>query len=498
MPAIPTHNARQPRPVRASATRTPRPVRRPHASPDVSDPTGAFDDVDLTFPPYPPVWDGSDHVDITPEGDPESVQTLGRADPEVDTVIARYFGDVRRFALLSFAEEQALGRQIIRGQRRVRWALYTAPMALSTLRRLWPEGTQPARPVPGALPSRAGVTSAPRAAREDDPQALQQLEELAAQLRRLDAALPAGQPLASTARQVRHHTRARLWRAWLTTWESLRVPPQVMEAIRSALDAAWQADPEDPALHAAYHAWARAQDALDQAKAQMMQANLRLVIHIALRYRHRGVPCLDLIQEGNLGLIRAVDKFEPQRGWRFVTYAHWWIRQAISRAIDEQHRTIRLPSHVVERQHKLRAAATRLEERAGRAPRPEALSAALGWTPEDVEDLLRVTQPLVYLQQPLRDEGTALQDVLVDTQTPAPEELLAAEQVRRGVHACLGHLPAREAFILRLRYGLEACEPQSLQEIGEVLGISRERVRQLEQQAFAKLRQLPQTAALAE
>ena len=183
---------------------------------------------------------------------------------------------------------------------------------------------------------------------------------------------------------------------------------------------------------------------------------------------------------------------------RFVTYAHWWIRQAIRRAIDEQHRTIRLPSHVVERQHKLRAAAARLEEREGRAPRPEDLSAALGWAPEDVEDLLRVTQPLVHLQQPLRDEGTALQDVLVDTQTPAPEERLAAEQVRRGVHACLGHLPEREAFILRLRYGLEACEPQSLQEIGDVLGISRERVRQLEQQAFAKLRQLPQTAALAE
>jgi RNA polymerase primary sigma factor len=228
-----------------------------------------------------------------------------------------------------------------------------------------------------------------------------------------------------------------------------------------------------------------------------MQANLRLVIHIALRYRHRGVPFLDLIQEGNLGLMRAVDKFEPRRGWRFVTYAHWWIRQAMSRAIDEQHRTIRLPSHVVERQHKLLAAATRLEARDGRAPSPEDLSVTLGWTPQEVADLLRVTQPLVHFQQPLRDEGTALQDVLEDTQTPPPEEHLATEQVRRGVRACLGHLPEREAFILRLRYGLDACEPQSLQEIGDVLGLSRERVRQLEQQAFAKLRQLPQSAALA-
>ena len=477
MPALHPHHARQPRDGRASATRPTRPVRRPDASPDASAPTGSFDDVDLTFPPHPPAWDGSDHGDVTPEGDLGSAPTLGRADPAVDTVMAQYFGDVRRFALLSVAAEHALGRRIIRGQRRVRWALYTAPMALSTLRRLWPDGAPPAR---------AGATPAPRAAGQHDPQALRQLEALATQLRGLD-----------NAPRTHGHARARLWRAWLRTWETLRVSPQVTEAIRTALGAAWQGDPEDPALHAAYHAWARAQGALDQAKAQMMQANLRLVIHIALRYRYRGVPFLDLIQEGNLGLMRAVDKFEPRRGWRFATYAHWWIRQAISRALDEQHRTIRLPSHVVERHHTLHTAAAKLEERDGRAPRPEALSAALGWTPEDVEDLLRVTQPLIPLQQPIRADGTALQDLVEDTQTPSPEERLATEQVRRGVHACLGHLPEREAFILRLRYGLEACEPQSLQEIGDVLGLSRERVRQLEQQAFAKLRQLPQMAAFA-
>jgi RNA polymerase sigma factor (sigma-70 family) len=497
MPAIHTHNARQPHDVRASATRTTRPVRRSDASPDASDPTRAFDEGTMTFPPYAPAWDGSDHADVASESDPESARTLGWADPAVDTVIAQYFGDVRHFALLSFAEEQALGRRIIRGQRRVRWALYTAPMALPTLRRLWPEEAQPALPVPEDRPSRAGATSALWAAREHDPQALRQLEELAMQLRRLDDAPPAGLPLAPTAPRTHRHARARLWRAWLTTWDTLRVSLQVTEAIQSALETAWQAHPEDPALHAAYDAWAQAQGALDQAKAQMTQANLRLVIHIALRYRHRGVPFLDLIQEGNLGLMRAVDKFEPRRGLRFATYAHWWIRQAISRAIDEQHRTIRLPSHVVERQHKLHTVATRLEERQGRAPSLEALSAALDWTPQDVEDLLRVTQPLVRLQQPLRDESTALQDVLADTETPPPDILLATEQVRRGVHACLGHLPEREAFILRLRYGLEACEPQSLQEIGEVLGLSRERVRQLEQQAFARLRQLPQTAAFA-
>jgi RNA polymerase primary sigma factor len=183
---------------------------------------------------------------------------------------------------------------------------------------------------------------------------------------------------------------------------------------------------------------------------------------------------------------------------KFGTYAHWWIRQAISRAIGEQSRAIRLPSHVLERQSQLRAAATQLWARQGRRPSAEDLSAALGWTPPQVEALLIAVQPLAQLQQPLTDDGTALQEVVEDTQTPQPEVLVAAAQVRRGVGACLDHLTAREALIVRLRYGLDSDEPQTLQEIGDVLGLSRERVRQLEERAFAKLRQLPQSAELAE
>src|SRR4029453_379475 len=259
-----------------------------------------------------------------------------------------------------------------------------------------------------------------------------------------------------------------------------------------------QAQPTDPLLHTASRVWARAQGELDQAKAQMIQANLRLVIHSALRYRHRGVPLLDLIQEGNLGLLRAVDKFEPQRGVKFVTYAHWWIRQAISRALGEQARAIRLPGHVLERQSQLRAAATQLWARQSRRPSAQDLSAALGWTPQQVDALLRAVQPLAQLQQPITDDGTTAQEVMEDTQPPPPEVLVAAAQVRRGVDACLGRLPAREALIVRGRYGLDADEPQTLQAIGDVLGLSRERVRQLEQQAFAKLRKLPQSAGLAE
>src|SRR4030095_11085498 len=130
--------------------------------------------------------------------------------------------------------------------------------------------------------------------------------------------------------------------------------------------------------------------------------------------------------------------------------------------LGEQHRTIRLPSHVIERQSKLHAAATRLWERQGRAPSSQDLSAALGWTPQEVEELLSAVQPIVQLQQPITDDGTALQDILEDTQTPQPEALVAEEQVRRGVEACLRQLTEREAFIVRGRYGLDAHEPQSL------------------------------------
>jgi RNA polymerase sigma factor (sigma-70 family) len=230
----------------------------------------------------------------------------------------------------------------------------------------------------------------------------------------------------------------------------------------------------------------------------MMQANLRLVIHVAKHYVYRGMPLLDLIQEGNLGLMRAVDKFEPRRGLKFVTYAHWWIRQAITRALDAQLRTIRLPSHVLERQRQLHAATIQLWERHGQHPSVQDLSAALGWPAQQVEALLTAGQPIIPLQQPSTADGAVLQDLLADTQTPPPEALTAAAYVRRQVAACLTHLSEREALIVRRRYGLDTDEPQTLQEIGDHLGVSRERVRQLEKQALTKLRQGQHRAVLAE
>jgi len=444
-----------------------------------------------------PTWEDTEVAEAAVEDEPASALGTNAGDTETENITAQYFSEVRHFALLSFAEEQALGRRLARWRRRVRWALYTSPIALPTLHRLWQQVEPQDVSLHEVVQPREGSAHNATAWRAQCRQALVSLQALATLLDRPEAGHGRPQRAVPAGRGLRHE-HSSLWRAWLTTWEALQLHPQVHDALREALEAACQAHPEDPALQAAWQDWEHAQRELDQAKAQMMQANLRLVIHVAQHYCNRGLPFLDLIQEGNIGLMRALDKFEPRRGLKLVTYAHWWIRQAISRAISEQHRTIRLPIHVLERKSKLHAAMTQLWESHGRAPSVQELSATLGWTAQEVETLLIAVQPIVQLQQPVTDDGDALQDLLQDTQSLQPDEAVAEAQLHHGLEACLGQLTAREALILRLRYGLDEYEPHSLQDIGDRLSISRERVRQLEKQAFAKLRRLQQGAVLAE
>ena len=455
------------------------------------------DDVFRALVSDDPTWEDADAADTPREDDSTSTMPFDAGVPATDRMLVQYFSEVRRFALLNFAEEQALGRRIKRWQRRVRWALYASPMALPTLRRLWHQSEPQDISQHEVVQNPTVSTLAQTAPRAQSRRAILSLQALATRLACPEAHSGLPRRAGQEGRSLRHE-RFSLWRAWLTTCEALQLPPHIHEAMRQALTDPQRTQPPDQALQAAWRVWAHAQGELDHAKIQMMQANLRFVIHVAQRYGNRGMPLLDLIQEGNLGLMRAVEKFEPRRGLKLITYARWWIRQAISRALSEQQRTIRLPSHVIERQHKLYAATSRLWTSHGRAPSARELSDALGWTPQAVEALLIAVQPIAQLQQPVTDGGDALQDCVEDTQASRPDELVAEEQVRRGVQECLGHLTEREAVIVRLRYGLDAHKPHSLQDIGALYGISRERVRQLEKRAFAKLRRLPQSAGLAE
>jgi RNA polymerase sigma factor (sigma-70 family) len=410
-----------------------------------------------------------------------------------DNLVARYFGDVRQFALLNRAEEQALWCRIESAQKRERRALYTAPMALSLLVQLWQQVEREEVSLDHVLRDAEALTTRQADLRRQFEDAVIELQDIATRLQ----ALRSHTQTASKRRAVRR-TYAELWRQWCKTWEALALHQQVYDTLREALITEQAAQPDNVALRAARRVWQRAYERLAQVKAGMIRANLRLVIHVANRYRGRGVPFLDLIQEGNIGLMRALEKFEPSRGLKFVTYAHWWVRQAISRAITEQYRTVRLPNHIGERKNKLRAAVERLWGQHGRPPTSEELSVALGWTREEVEELQAAVQPVIRLQQPLAEDGGSLADILEDDQAPRPDELLAEDQLHRCLSDCLASLTEREAFILRLRYGLESEQPHTLQEIADMLRLSRERVRQLERQAFEKLRQPHRSAMLVD
>jgi len=440
-------------------------------------------------------------------GAPEEDEAFGRdtdleespseQDDNFDNLVARYFGDVRQFALLSRSEEQALWYRIASARKREHRALYMAPMALPILMQLWHQVERAELPLAHVVHDPEAAAARPDDVRQHLGDAVLELQDIAT---RLQAACFQGRTAAQTAATRRAIRRAyvELGRQWCKTWEALAVQPQVYDTIRQALAAAHTAQPHVLALHAAHCAWQRAHDRLAQMKASMIRANLRLVIHVANRYRGRGVPFLDLIQEGNIGLMRALEKFEPSRGLKFVTYAHWWVRQAISRAITEQYRTVRLPNHIGERKNKLRAAVDRLWSQYGRPPSSEELSVTLGWTRQEVEELQAAVQPVIRLQQPLAEDGGSLVDILEDDQAPQPDELLAEDQLQQCLADCLASLTEREAFILRLRYGLASEQPHTLQEIADRLCLSRERVRQLERQAFEKLRQPHRSAMLAD
>jgi RNA polymerase sigma factor (sigma-70 family) len=432
---------------------------------------------------------------LTPTRRPATPATHVKPDRDDERGLAassldHYIRSIRHIRVLSREETYDLARGLEADERSFREAVATLPAVAEGVVARWHE-RQGAGRVTAALSARYREDGTASAGKALDAQ-LAKVESLLAE--RATWSARKGPRAQSRVTRVEEQIAATLTRADVALAVLIEVYRELL-ALRDATDAAQRAEWRRRGLARpqARAAIAKAERALthrDELKNVFMEHNLRLVVTQAKRYRNMGVPYVDLIQEGNLGLMRAVEKFEYQRGFKFSTYAVWWIEQALVRAIQSVSRTVRVPSHIYELQLRMRRVEARLRQRLGRVPSSRELSEDLN-VPEEMVELARMSAvPIGSLETPLPGtDDLRLEDALADEETEDPAETHDERTLRSALLRELETLSPRERAILEARFGLEGGEPPTLEEIGQQMGLSRERVRQLEHRALARLRE---------